>query len=391
MEPKRLKELKLAGYANLREHPELGGLFSSLKGKHQWQVISLNDSVLYDLGEMLGDFLEELLGVKLEELGFLFRFEPDGILEQVFPPKVYSGNYDGLALSFGDSNDGLVLKFGDAEIPLIPIQTESAEGVKGPSVVNEALQFRIPSSKAVGFLSEQTNEGRTSVSLTLSMQATTGERYRISVPVAVEPGVTKINIEDYVGYGAGKIGVKPIPSGSNPTEGSFLVSRGSTLYENLKYPVLAGETSVDAYIMEVSENTTSEYGGFFVTIQDSSGLNWNVFSNTSLAKQLKAFAYLDESKAKSLNLQSKAEKIPGLNKVALPLWQVINACPAMYSLRVKPERSFAKDKYTADVIVFQGEPNIDNVLTPAKIGEKMALVGLPESQHPQLKSAAAPF
>lgn len=353
---------------NLREHPLFSDYFADLKSNDRWRMFSLNGD-LYDLGEWVMDSLEELLGTATwKELGFLCRFDEDGILEQAFPPKVFA------------DNNSLVLKFGDAALELIPVFTET-NGRKIPVIVNDSLQFKINTSKATAFLSESKQEERTNVTLTVSMQSERdGSRLRLTVPVAIGKNTTKVSIEDYLGYGAGEIGVLSVPSGSTPTEGAFLISHGTR--EDTKYPVLAspeGGESVDAPIVEVEENN-SEYGGFFVKVKDGSGLCWTVFSNQSLKKQLLANAYLEKNEAEKLGLNG--ETMLG-SKIAVPKWQLINCLPMQYFIRVKPERQFATGKYTADVLIVKGEPNSKFILTPVKVAARIA----GSSDQPQLKSA----
>lgn len=354
---------------NLREHPLFSDYFADLKSNDRWRMLSLNGD-LYDLGEWVYDTLEELLGTATwKELGFLCRFDEDGILEQAFPPKVFA------------DNNSLVLKFGDAALELIPVFTET-NGRKIPVIVNDSLQLKINTSKATAFLSESKQEERINVTLTVSMQSQRdGSRLRLTVPVAIAKNATKVSIEDYLGYGAGEIGVHPVPSGSTPTEGAFLISRGT--HKEPKYPVLAspeGGESVDAPIVEVEENNNSEHGGFFVKVKDGSGLCWTVFSNQSLKKQLLANAYLEKDEAEKLGLNG--ETILG-SKIAVPKWQLINCQPMQYFIRVKPERQFTTGKYTADVLIVKGEPNSKFILTPVKVATRIA----GSSDQPQLKSA----
>lgn len=372
-------QLDFVGCSNLREHPILSDFFCDLQSEQRWEIVNLNDSQHYDLGEYLVD-LEELLGVGLDKLGFLAKFDEDGLLEAAYPPKVYQADGE------------LVLKFGELELPLKAMFNVSADKKK-PIIVNDALQFQLAGeTDAKGFLSESSIGDDKIVGFTISQQSKTGARLRLSVGVACDKGTTKLTLEDNLAYGAGNLDelVKPVPSGGTPTEGCFLVSRGNKKLEDLAYPILAADPKngvpVDAAIVGISPNE-GEYKGFFLTIQDSLERTWTLFSNTSINKQLNASSLMTREAAEKLGLAFV--KIGDSNKVTVEKWELVNSLPGKYFIRVKPEREYQPGKFTADCLIVKGGLNPKYNLSPVTISERLAqLPGNEATYSPQLKSAA---
>lgn len=378
-------QLDFVGCSNLREHPILSDFFCDLRSDQRWEMVQLNDPLHFDLGEYLGE-LEELLGVGLDKLGFLAKFDEDGLLEAAYPPKV-----------FADAGQ-LVLKFGELELPLEAMFEVISEDKKNPVIVNDALQFQLTGTDAKGFLSEFSSKSSDSgddkkiVAFTISKQSETGARLRLSIGVACEKGTTKLSLEDNLAYGAGKLDelIKPVPRGGTPTEGSFLVSRGNKKLEDLAYPVLAADPKtnkpVDAAIVGINPNE-GEYGGFFLTLQDSLKRTWTLFSNTSINKQLNANGIMTKDEAQRLGISF----VEVGSKVTVKKWELINSLPGEYFVRVKPEREYQPNKYTADCLIVKGELNPKYELSPVTISERLAQLpgnGNGATYTPQLKSAA---
>lgn len=365
-------QLDFVGCSNLREHPILSDFFCDLRSDQRWEMVQLNDPLHFDLGEYLGE-LEELLGVGLDKLGFLAKFDEDGLLEAAYPPKV-----------FADAGQ-LVLKFGELELPLEAMFDDK----KNPIIVNDALQFQLAGSDAKGFLSESNIDDKKIVAFTVSKQSD-GARLRLSIGVACEKGTTKLSLEDNLAYGAGKLDelIKPVPRGGTPTEGSFLVSRGNKKLEDLAYPVLAADPKtnkpVDAAIVGINPNE-GEYGGFFLTLQDSLKRTWTLFSNTSINKQLNANGIMTKDEAQQLGISF----VEVGSKVTVKKWELINSLPGKYFVRVKPEREYQPNKFTADCLIVKGDLNPKYELSPVTIAERLAqLPGNGATYSPQLKSAA---
>lgn len=369
-------QLDFVGCSNLREHPILSDFFCDLRSDQRWEMVQLNDPLHFDLGEYLGE-LEELLGVGLDKLGFLAKFDEDGLLEAAYPPKV-----------FADAGQ-LVLKFGELELPLEAMFEVISEDKKNPVIVNDALQFQLTGTDAKGFLTESSVGDSNVVGFTISKQSTIGARLRLSIGVACEKGTTKLSLEDNLAYGAGNLDemVKPVPRGGTPTEGSFLVSRGNKKLEDLAYPVLADpKTSkpVDAAIIGINPNE-GEYGGFFLTLQDSLKRTWTLFSNTSINKQLNANGIMTKDEAQRLGISF----VEVGSKVTVKKWELINSLPGEYFVRVKPEREYQPNKFTADCLIVKGDLNPKYELSPVTIAERLAqLPGNGATYTPQLKSAA---